>query len=214
VFNVCPQCGLYSENKRIDPTGPDAICPSCGHRQRFRRLPLFILTGASATGKTAICRGLVDLLPECVVLESDILWAKEFADPSQWPRYRNLWLRLCVNIHQAGRSVVLCGSATPDQFEACSERRYIGAIHYVATVCHEDELVRRLRDRPSWRDSADPSTLETMSCFNHWFWERAPDDEPPIALLDTTHSTVEESTRWVATWIKGRLVGDPMVTAS
>jgi hypothetical protein len=73
MFNVCPGCGQYSVEKAIDPVGPFAVCPSCGYRHRFLQLSLFVVIGASATGKTTICLALQPSLPECVVLECDVL---------------------------------------------------------------------------------------------------------------------------------------------
>mgnify|MGYP001241908415 CR=1 FL=1 len=50
MFNVCHACGLYRADKHIEAVGEpglaDAICPECGHRHRFRRLPLLVLSGA------------------------------------------------------------------------------------------------------------------------------------------------------------------------
>lgn len=34
MFNVCPQCGEYSDEKAIDVRGPSAICPACGYAHR------------------------------------------------------------------------------------------------------------------------------------------------------------------------------------
>jgi hypothetical protein len=125
MFNTCPGCGQYSVEKTIDPAGPFAVCPFCGHRHRFLQLPLFVVTGASATGKTTVCLALQSSLPECVVLECDVLWRPEFADPeNDYRAFRDVWLRLAKNIGQAGRPVVLCGSAIPAQYEPCPERRY------------------------------------------------------------------------------------------
>src|SRR5215472_9131018 len=81
MFNICPECGEYSEEKAIDPSGPFAICSFCGHAQRFERLPLFIVTGASGSGKSTVGLALVRRLRECVVMETDILWRPEFDTP-------------------------------------------------------------------------------------------------------------------------------------
>src|SRR5947209_1270400 len=125
MFNVCPKCGEYAVEKEIDLSGPFAICPHCRYAHPFIRQPLFIVTGASGTGKTAICLALVPQLPECVVLESDILWDEAFDTPEDdYHKYREVWLRLATNIGQSGRPVVLFGSAVPDQFEGLPERRY------------------------------------------------------------------------------------------
>ena len=147
MFNVCPNCGEYSDEKTIDPRGPFAVCPSCGHGHPFRQLPLFVVTGASATGKSTVCLALPQAVAECVVLECDILWRSEFAHPeNDYREFRDVWLRLAKNIGQAGRSVVLCGSAIPEQYESCPERRYLADIHYLAVVCEDEELVRRLKE--------------------------------------------------------------------
>jgi len=120
VFNVCPQCGEYSVEKTIDPSGPFAICPFCHYAHPFLQQPLLIITGPSGVGKTTICLKLVPLLKECVVMESDILWGAFPATPeNNYRDYRNMWLRIAKNIGQAGRPVVLCGTALPEQFEQC-----------------------------------------------------------------------------------------------
>ena len=44
MINVCLSCGEYHPDRRIDPSGPYAICPQCGHREPFRRLALLIVS--------------------------------------------------------------------------------------------------------------------------------------------------------------------------
>lgn len=209
MFNVCPACGEYSDEKTVDPRGPFAVCPSCGHEHLFRRLPLFVVTGASATGKSTVCLALPQAVAECVALDCDILWRTEFADPRDGYRdFRNVWLRLAKNIGQSGRPVVLCGSAVPEQYEACPERRYFTAIYYLALVCEDDELVRRLTARPGWRDSSQSGFIERMLAFNQWFRSHASTTQPQIAVMDTTRSTVEQTVDRVAGWVRDFLLED------
>jgi hypothetical protein len=206
MFNVCPSCGKYEEKKDVDLVGPFAICPFCGHQYRFVRLPLFVITGASATGKTTVCLELSRVLPDCVALECDILWRAEFNQPeNDYADFRNTWLRVAKNIGQSGRPVVLCGSAVPGQYESCPERRYLAEIHYLAFVCEDGELVRRLRARPEWRGSGDPKTIEAMRAFNRWFVENADLTQPPMTVLDTTRLTVEQSVAQTVRWVGARL---------
>jgi hypothetical protein len=210
LFNVCPGCGLYSVERAIESAEPVAICPHCGFRQPFRRLPLFVVTGASGSGKSAITLLLPERLPECVVLESDILWRPEFDRPStNWRDFHDVWLRLVKNIAQSGRPVDLSGTALPDQLEACPERRYIGDIHYLALVCDDDCLAERLRHRPAWR-GVDAGFIDRMLEFNRWLKANARSTSPSLTLLDTSARSVEECADWVGSWVRARLPAGPV----
>lgn len=206
MFNVCPKYGEYSVEKTIDASGPFAICPACGYAHPFLQLPLFIITGASGSGKTTLCLELIPLLPECVILESDILWGLVPATPEDNYRdYRNLWLRLAKNIAQNGRPVVLCGSALPDQFEGCPERRYFSTLHYLALVCDDRLIEARLAQRPQWRQSGSAKVIQSMLRFNQWLKAHASTTHPPMTLYDTSHRPISETARDAAQWIRQRL---------
>lgn len=208
MFNVCTACGQYSDEKAIDPQGPFAICPFCGHQHRFVQLPLFVLTGASGAGKTTIGLALAQSFRECVTMESDILWGIVPATAGDdYRTYRNTWLRVATNIGQAGRPVVLAGTALPAQFEDCPERRCFTRIHYLAIVCDDSALAQRLRDRPAWRDSGISAFVADMLRFNRYLRAHAGATTPPMTLLDTTVSSVEESAAATIAWIRERLHG-------
>ena len=206
MFNVCPGCGVYAVEKGIDPAGPFAVCPACGYRHRFLRLPLFVITGAGGAGKSTVCLRLPASLPECVVLETDILWGLVPASPDDNYRgYHNAWLRLAKNVGQSGRPVVLCGTALPDQLEDCPERRYFAAVHYLCLVCDDAVLRDRLRSRPGWRASGTPPFVEKMSRFNAWLRDHAGATRPPMTLLDTSAAAIDHTVEQVAGWVRARL---------
>src|SRR5579859_1756754 len=206
MFNVCPGCGVYDAERDVPPGRAVAICRRCGHVQPFKRLPLFLLTGASGAGKSSVGLLLPPLLPECVVLDADVLWGPEFDTPADGYRsFRELWLRLAMNMHQSGRSLVLLGSLAPEQVERCVQRRYLATIHYLALVCTPQALMARLKARPAWRRSSEPATLSRMLAFNQWLLEHAAASDPPIALLDTTRATQAETAAAVAMWVRSRL---------
>jgi len=212
MFNVCPGCGEYSDAKAIEPwimptpVQAFAVCQSCGHKHRFRRLPLLVVTGASGTGKSTVALQLAPIMEECVCMESDILWRDEFNKPDDdYLDYRNLWLRMAKNINQAGRPVVLFGSCTPGQFERCNEFRYFSDSVYLALVCNEDELIRRLQARPHWRKSGSDEVLERMTKFNRWLQENAETTAPKMTLLDTTILSEEDSMTAVRSWLLDQL---------
>lgn len=207
MFNVCPQCGEYAVEKTIDPTGPFAICPFCAFAQPFLQQPLFLISGASGAGKTTVCLELVASLRDaCVVLESDILWGTVAEDTERgYQDYYNQWLRVAKNVGQGGKPVVLCGTALPQQYEICPERRYLGTIYYLAMVCADELLVKRLKQRPTWRESGGQDFLEKVVQFNGWLKEHAATTEPAMDLYDTSQHTLVETAQDIEQWIRKRL---------
>jgi gluconate kinase len=167
---------------------------------------LFILTGASATGKSTLCLELATRLSDCVCIECDILWRPEFATPKDnYHTFRDLCLRVAKNVAQASRPVLLCGSAIPEQYENCPERRYFSATHYLALVCDDEELISRLQSRPAWRQSSTREFIATMLQFNRWFKTNARNTQPPMTLLDTTHLSINQCVERVANWVHSQL---------
>lgn len=206
MFSVCPNCGEYCVEKSIDTSGPFAVCPYCHYAHPFLQQPLFIISGASGTGKTTVCLSLVSKLKECVVLEQDILWGMVPATlEDNYRSYRNVWLRIAKNIGQSGRPVVLCGTAIPEQFEECPERRYFSILYYLTLVCDDDLLVERLQHRPEWRQTHTPEFLKDMVQFNSWLKANAHITRPPMTLCDTSHQDIDETVMYVAKWVRERL---------
>jgi adenylate kinase family enzyme len=203
MFNVCPGCGAYSDAKVVIHSPGKAVCPECKHETSYLSLPLFVVTGASGSGKTTAAMELVKQTHDFIVLDQDILWSEAFNKPeNDYRLFRNTWLRMAKNLHQSGKSVVLFGSAIPKQYESCIERRYIGTIYYLALVCQAKELERRLGERPNWRQSATPENLRSMLDFNQWLWDNAAKTEPKMSVLETTSITVSKTAQKVLEWIK------------
>jgi hypothetical protein len=206
MFNVCPNCGEYAVEKIIDNSGPYAICPHCHHSHPFLMQPLFLISGASGTGKTTVCLSLVSMLKECVVLEKDILWGMVKTSPTEkYSSRSNVWLRIAKNVGQSGRPLVLCGTALPEHFEDCPERRYFSTLYYLTLVCDDDLLVERLQHRPEWRQTHTPEVLEDMLQFNRWLKANASLTKPPMTLYDTSGKNLYETVEYVAKWVRERL---------
>ena len=206
MLNVCHQCGLYCADKIVDPSGPYAICPECGHKHPFRQLPLLMVSGASGSGKSTVCNNLLGKLDDVVLLDSDILWRPEFNQPeTNYRDFFETWLRMAKNISQAGRPVVLFGAGmgVPGNIEPCIGRRYFSQVHYLALVCDDNELAQRLQARPAWRGSADPAFIDSHIRFNHWFKE-TPQNDFSISLVDTTAIPLEKTIKQVKDWIRER----------
>ena len=232
MMNVCAHCGLYSVdksvteptsvagvldsrdhvNRQVEKLAAIATCTHCGHVHTFLRLPLLLIGGASATGKSAILQELAGRFTAAVLLEADLLWLQEFEKPPEGNRrFFETWLRLAKNIGQSRRPVTLFGAglAVPENIEQCEERRYFSQTHYLALVCEEDVLQRRLLARPAWRNSGQPQQLQEQLDFNRWLQNEGPQQTPGITLLDTTDAAVEDSAGAVKDWIERSLALEP-----
>lgn len=206
MFNVCPECGIYSAEKVIEPEGPFAVCLHCGHHHGFVQLPLFVITGASGAGKSVVCLDLPKKTDQCVFMECDMFWGPHFDKPEEdYSGFREHCLRVAKNISQSGRPVVLCGTAVPDGYEKSVERRYFTEIHYLALVCDDDALEGRLRNRPDWRNSSQPEFIEAMKEFNQWIKANSLETRPPMTILDNTRLSVEETVNGVIHWLQSHL---------
>ena len=228
MFNVCVNCGHYHVDKEVTdpatsvefshPRSPDhwqqdawlafATCPRCGRAYPFLQLPLLLVGGASAAGKTAILHELSGRFAAAVLLEADLLWLREFEAPSDGHRrFFETWLRMAKNIGQSGRPAALFGAglAVPENIEQCLERRYFGRVHYLALVCEEDLLRQRLLARPAWRKSGQAEQLAAQLNFNRWLQTDGPHQTPPVTLLDTTGTSVRDSAIAVKGWMKHAL---------
>lgn len=211
VQQVCQQCGAFSTDGPVradEPGWAIVTCPACAHDTRIRRLPLLVVTGASGTGKTSVCELLLHALPEVVVLESDVLLAalRSFADDDV-QQYWNLWLRLVLHVHQAGRPVLLCGTVQPRHLEAAPDRDGIGPIHYLALTCEDAELQRRLLARPAWRGWDDDRIAEHLR-FNRWWRDRGWQTDGQVEVvdrLDTTGAMPRQTADTVRAWVRQRL---------
>lgn len=207
MHNVCANCSLYRVDKTIEITNGEAyaICPECGHPHRFLRLPLLLISGASTAGKSTVCQQLMSKRTDVVLLDSDILWQPEFNQPeTNYLRFFETWLRMCKNISQSGRPVVLFGAGlgVPDNIEPCLERRYFSAAHYLAFVCSDEELTRRLQARPAWRGSGTPEFVAQQIQYNNWLRERGRKHPNEMTLVDTSEISEAEAVRQVEQWIE------------
>lgn len=141
MFDVCQKCGVFRQDKRVDTQRNCAIC-----------------------GKLMQTEG------DYVASEVDIFWRNEFAKPED-DHYdsHNLCLRVAKNIQQAGKPVILCGSATSGQDERCIQARYFAHIHYnnrFKTHAHDSKYSIILLDNTNM--TIDASLEKTLA----WFHQR------------------------------------------
>lgn len=167
------------------------------------KLPLFIVSGASGVGKSTACELLFQKEKDYIVLENDLLWNSIYDTPDDnYREYRRVWARLAANVAQIGKPVVLCGSADPEQFEHLPERELFTEIHYLAVVCEDEVLKKRMREG---RNITDEKWIQNSIAFNGWLKENAGLTVPKITLIDNSALSPEETAKLIDRWIRKRL---------
>jgi adenylylsulfate kinase-like enzyme len=162
---ICPKCGAYALNN-TERKPNITKCSACGQSTPANIYPLFIVTGASGSGKSTVVAELRCQLPECVVFDSDLLW-------SRTNEYHNTWLRIAYSVAQGGRYTVICGTLMPWDLYACEERSLVGTIHFLNLHCSNEVREKRLRSRPAWRQSSNDAYIEEHRRFAQWLLDNA-----------------------------------------
>ncbi len=143
-----------------DPLAATLRCPRCGDIQRVPALPLFVVTGASGAGKTAVTGPLRRLLPDCDVFDTDVLPLQLAA--LGWDTWRNAWLRLAHGIALNGRVTVLCGSLLR---------------HYARRMTPE----ALVRSGTSWRAVPFVPEIRLLTAAEPFgLWDQSGRDAPPF----------------------------------
>ena len=188
----------------MQPRGGAAWCPDCGRRDHDAAIePLFVVTGASGSGKTAIFAPLARLLAgRCVTFDVD--WLLDAAGalsggrPIVWPAFREAWLAVAHGVAQSGMPAVLLGPFTPGHLDGLASRRWVGEIHYLLLDCTENSRRNRIESRPPWRQR----DIEEQTAFATWLRSHIPD------RVDTSDSTPDDTAAAVAAWVTAVVAAD------
>lgn len=186
----------------MEPRDGHACCPACGRAGEAAALGrLFIVTGASGAGKTAVFPALARRLQgRCVTFDADSLidaaGALSGSQPINWSGFRDAWLTVAHGVAQSGLPTVLLGPFIPGHFEDLPARRWIGELRFMVLDCPDELRRARINARPPWR-SRD---LDEQVEFGRWLRGNIPD------RVDTSLGTPEDTAAAVAAWVGRHLL--------
>lgn len=159
-----------------------------------KKLPLFIVTGASGSGKTTVIKELRDQLPDVDVFDIDTI--QPFIG-DDWSRIRNIWFRIARSIAESGRITIICGTLMPWDAEKCEDYNFFNQIYYLNLHCNDETREVRLKAR----DWSDDMIQEHIS-FAQWLLENAHIAYPtPMPTIDTTNMDVRTVAFHITEWI-------------
>ena len=166
---------------------------------------LFLIGGASGTGKTAICNRLAGSLDKVVALDGDIIWSCGNFTPEKTEAFYDFCLRLCGEIAKSGVSVALfhAGAGVPGNIMGCEAAKLFSEIRFMGLYCSDEALEARLSSRLEWQDQDPSGFINAMKGFNamYRFYDQP---SPRMEKLDTTDISLDESTKRVSNWIAGQ----------
>jgi hypothetical protein len=196
-------CQLCDPPVTLLPDGDTAVCPAGHYSEPAKRLPLYVVTGASGAGKSAIFPFLAAELPEYAVFDVDWLIdplsAASAPEPIEWIAFRDAWLSVAHGLAQGGRATVLLSTFMPEQLEDLPARRWISDIYFALLDCPDATRVRRLNRRPPWRDHDTDRQLS----FAAYLRKHIP------TVVRTDDVTAATSASAIAGWV--RRIGGPAI---
>lgn len=199
-MHYCQSCDTQVA---LEPRGGSTVCPVCGRPGADATVAdLFIVTGASGSGKTTVLAPLAARLRgRCVTFDADLLMdaagAFSAGRPINWAAFHEAWLAIAHGAAQSGLPVVLLGPFIPEHLAGLSARRWIGDVHFLVLDCPDELRRARMGARPPWRSQDDEAQLE----FGRWLRRNIAD------RIDTSGGDPEETADAVAAWIDRHLTG-------
>jgi energy-coupling factor transporter ATP-binding protein EcfA2 len=188
---------------------------------------LFLITGASGSGKTACLPALRALMPHVALHDFDERGVPLHADKAWRHRQAEAWIGVALGYQAAGQDMVLSGQVVPGEVLACPSAPRLAGLAACLLDCHDVRRVDRLRARPGGAEWA----TQDMLCWAAWQrmhavdprwrpdvirdgawpemrWERWADwarGDPrwQTWVLDTTDLRLDEVAARLAAWMAG-----------
>ncbi|CAG9622754.1 AAA family ATPase [Sutcliffiella rhizosphaerae] len=159
-----------------------------------KKLPLFIVTGSSGSGKTYVIPELRKVLPDFDIFDIDNLRECGITDQTQ---ILNVWLRVARNVAESGRMTIICGTAMPWDVEKALDYSYFNHVYYLNLHCSEEVRETRLRER-DWPENM----IQDYKNFAQKLLEIADKEfSPSLQTIDTTETNVTDVASQIKEWI-------------
>ena len=192
-MHYCQRC---PEPVMMLPDPPKARCPVCGATEQARQAALYVVTGASGSGKTTVLPHLVDALPESAVFDVDWL-----IDPVGRCARTGNWIGRTSG---TPGSRWLTGWPSPVERRYCSDRSTPSSWIPCRPVVGSDRFAMpcwtaqtgprraRLEERPPWRERQ----IEEHINFAAYLHEHAD------LVVSTEHRSPSGVAADLASWVR------------
>jgi predicted ABC-type ATPase len=195
-------CQACDEPRLLALDGGVARCPACGNVDPDALIrPLFVVTGASGSGKTTILPELLSRMAgRCAVFDVDWLidpLGRAAKDGQvNWSAFRDTWLHVAHGVAQNGLPTLLLAPFIPEHLDQLHGRAWVANIHYLVLDCPDDERRRRIEARPRWR----ARDIDEQTAFGRWLRQNL------APVIDTSSQSPSEVAEAVAAWVHAVVV--------
>ncbi|MFE5320747.1 AAA family ATPase [Paenibacillus sp. NPDC056579] len=152
----------------------------------MKKMPLFIVTGASGVGKTTVMHELRSILPEFDVFSTDNDNFGTTASKLEYQDRFNLLFHFANAVAKSGRGTIICGTLMPWAAEKCDTYSSFSEVCFINLHCDDETRNTRLRNRAdhaTWTDEM----LKQHEEFAQWLIHNAATAyNPPMPTMDTT----------------------------
>ena len=188
----------------MEPIDGLAVCPTCVRTDTAAALqPLFVVTGASGSGKTTIFDPLTRLLvSRCMTFDVDRLLDAAGAlsgatsvTEIRWEGFFQAWLSIAHGVAHSALPTLLVGPVVPDRLIDNPARKWVGEIHALVLDCPDEVRRQRIQSRPPWR----LRDIDEQIDFGRWLRENIPNH------VDTSDCSSEQTAEMVADWVLTQL---------
>lgn len=158
----------------------------------MNKKPLFLLTGASGSGKTTVIPELYNECPEHIVLDLDAL-----NGPLEgWDHIKNIWIHMANQIALNDRITILSGTFMPWEYEKVDLKDRFSP-YFIGLYCSDEIREARLKAR-GWSDQLIKDHKE----FNEWILNNADKSfDPKMPLIDTSNMQPAEVARVIREYV-------------
>ena len=185
---------------------------------------LFLITGASGSGKTSCLGPLRDLHPEIAWHDFDELGVPSKPD-KKWRHLRTeLWVNTAVQYQKDDRDTGICGNVILGEVLASPSAPQLDRVATCLLDCYDVTRIDRLRKRglhgdtqdmlcwaawqrmhaadPQWRQDVIKEDGAPQMQWDRWDkWERG-DPRWHVSPIDTTELSIEGVAAEVSAWIE------------
>jgi gluconate kinase len=163
-------------------------------------MPVLVVTGAAATGKSTVCANLAGH-DGLLALDGDVLARGAAAVTGGHRDYDDFWtylLSIAREVHMNGLVPVFACVCLPDQVVRSRALSRIRAVHFLALLCDETESRRRILNRPGAMGAA--TRVDFHVDLNNKLATAVVAPPHTFTTLDTTNEDPQQTSRTALDW--------------